>query len=564
MNQKLYSLSVYAGITGSLSGSVIGTITGQLIGTASWANNSISSSFATTAITASYISGGVTFPAGLDITGSLTVTGSQIITGSLNVTRGITGSLFGTSSWANNVISASYALTASYVSGSSGNSVSSSYALTASFANIALTSSFISGTIEFTEGLDVTGSLIVTGSQIITGSLNVTSGITGSLFGTGSWSNNAVSSSFTTTASAATSITFIPTSASFASTASFLNPVVALSASSGLTMNFGGTNPILMKPYSVFGSEYGVDVPLLKVSQGRFDFGISDGKSEMRIDGGNSRFGIYNLTTTRFYFLGWEDNRVYLGGDSTTTIQNSLLYVRNRNSGWNIATFTDNNDIVQATISNIGHISASVFSGSLFGTSSWASNAISSSFATTASAATSITFIPSTASFATTASFALNAGGSGFPYDGTTTPAVISGSLIISGSTTQGLFVTGSTTVLGAFQATTKSFRIDHQRLSGKSLIYGVLEGPEHGVYVRGRIQSQVTGTAVIQLPEDWEWLVDENSITVQLTPIDGPQELYVQNIQDNMITIKSKSAIDCFYLVHATRKDVAPLITVE
>ena len=44
--------------------------------------------------------------------------------------------------------------------------------------------------------------------------------------------------------------------------------------------------------------------------------------------------------------------------------------------------------------------------GSLLGTSSWASNAITASFSTTASAATSITFIPSTASFSTTASAA--------------------------------------------------------------------------------------------------------------------------------------------------------------
>jgi hypothetical protein len=39
----------------------------------------------------------------------LIVSGSTLITGSLNVTRGITGSLFGTSSWANNAISASWA-----------------------------------------------------------------------------------------------------------------------------------------------------------------------------------------------------------------------------------------------------------------------------------------------------------------------------------------------------------------------------------------------------------------------------------------------------------------------
>ena len=46
---------------------------------------------------------------------SLDVSGSGIISGSLNVIQGITGSLFGTSSWASNVVSASYAATASYI-----------------------------------------------------------------------------------------------------------------------------------------------------------------------------------------------------------------------------------------------------------------------------------------------------------------------------------------------------------------------------------------------------------------------------------------------------------------
>lgn len=44
----------------------------------------------------------------------LIVSGSTKITGSLNVSGGITGSLLGTGSWAQNVVSASYASTASY------------------------------------------------------------------------------------------------------------------------------------------------------------------------------------------------------------------------------------------------------------------------------------------------------------------------------------------------------------------------------------------------------------------------------------------------------------------
>jgi hypothetical protein len=49
----------------------------------------------------------------LIFTGSVFISGSIIQTGSLNVTS-ITSSLFGTASWANNAISSSYALTASY------------------------------------------------------------------------------------------------------------------------------------------------------------------------------------------------------------------------------------------------------------------------------------------------------------------------------------------------------------------------------------------------------------------------------------------------------------------
>jgi hypothetical protein len=69
--------------------------------------------------------------------------GNDVISGSLQVTNGITSSLYGTSSWSNNTVSASYALTASYWSGSiisSSYSLSASYALTASYSDVAATS----------------------------------------------------------------------------------------------------------------------------------------------------------------------------------------------------------------------------------------------------------------------------------------------------------------------------------------------------------------------------------------------------------------------------------------
>ena len=118
---------------------------------------------------------------------------------------------------------------------------------------------------------------------------------------------------------------------------------------------------------------------------------------------------------------------------------------------------------------------------------------------------------------------------------------------------------TNTLTITGTFNATTKSFFIDHPTRPGMKLVYGSLEGPEHGVYSRGRL----TGS-VIKLPDHWLGLVDASTITVDLTPIGKHQKLYVEKIEDNMVFVGNdnlfSSNIDCFYTVWATRKDVGRL----
>ncbi|NDD55274.1 hypothetical protein EBZ39_15650, partial [bacterium] len=49
------------------------------------------------------------------------------------------------------------------------------------------------------------------------------------------------------------------------------------------------------------------------------------------------------------------------------------------------------------------------------------------------------------------------------------------------------LTVSGNTTITGHLSAASKSFLIDHPTITGKKLQYGSLEGPEHGVFVRGK-----------------------------------------------------------------------------
>jgi hypothetical protein len=104
--------------------------------------------------------------------------------------------------------------------------------------------------------------------------------------------------------------------------------------------------------------------------------------------------------------------------------------------------------------------------------------------------------------------------------------------------------------VNGPFAATSKSFRIPHPSKENHDLVYGSLEGPEHGVYVRGKASD------VIELPDYWTALVDENTITVQLTPI-GNHTSWVEKIEDNKIFIGGGEA---FYFVQAERKDIDKL----
>jgi hypothetical protein len=87
-------------------------------------------------------------------------------------------------------------------------------------------------------------------------------------------------------------------------------------------------------------------------------------------------------------------------------------------------------------------------------------------------------------------------------------------------------------------------------------LHHGSLEGPEHGVYVRGHATE-----SIIELPEYWTGLVDEKTITVQLTANGRFQKLYIEKVENNKVYLRNASwfsnKIDCYYMINATRKDI-------
>jgi hypothetical protein len=130
---------------------------------------------------------------------------------------------------------------------------------------------------------------------------------------------------------------------------------------------------------------------------------------------------------------------------------------------------------------------------------------------------------------------------------------------------------TGSVTIAGVgemVQAITeakalpaKSFDIPHpSKPNTHRLRHVSLEGPEIGVYCRGKLENE----SIINIPEYWYDLIDPETITVNLTPFGSYQELFVEKIEwGKKIIVKnnSGSSINCYYTIYAERKDLDKLI---
>ena len=117
-------------------------------------------------------------------------------------------------------------------------------------------------------------------------------------------------------------------------------------------------------------------------------------------------------------------------------------------------------------------------------------------------------------------------------------------------------------TINGTLEATSKSFSIPHPTKEGKKLVYGSLEGPENGVYHRGKLYNEDT----IILPEYWSKLVDKDTVTVHLTSIGKHQDLYIKQIFEDKVIIGiegglfTNKTINCYYVVYGERKDINKL----
>lgn len=124
---------------------------------------------------------------------------------------------------------------------------------------------------------------------------------------------------------------------------------------------------------------------------------------------------------------------------------------------------------------------------------------------------------------------------------------VLNGNLIVNGVITASLPIVGT--------LANKSFDIPHPSSpTTHRLRYVCLEGPESGVYIRGKLEN----SNVIELPNYWRDLVHLESMTVHLSPVGIWQELYYEKIEwGTRIIVKNNlgGSVNCDYIIHAERK---------
>ena len=133
---------------------------------------------------------------------------------------------------------------------------------------------------------------------------------------------------------------------------------------------------------------------------------------------------------------------------------------------------------------------------------------------------------------------------------------VINGALVVNGATRINGFISFSGSMVG----TRKKFDIPHPTKPNHRLSHVCLEGPEAGVYYRGKLKDN----NIIELPEYWRGLVDADTITVNLTSHECYQELFVKSIEwGTKITVVNNlgGPINCSYTIFGKRKDVPDLV---
>jgi len=116
-------------------------------------------------------------------------------------------------------------------------------------------------------------------------------------------------------------------------------------------------------------------------------------------------------------------------------------------------------------------------------------------------------------------------------------------------SDTVAIFGSGNSQVTG-----TKSFVEPHPTDPDKVIRFVSLEGPEAGTYFRGR--GKFKGKrAVIEVPESFRMVTEEENLSIQVTPIGKMAQVAVVKISLDKIVVQASENVEFFYTVNGERR---------
>ena len=108
-----------------------------------------------------------------------------------------------------------------------------------------------------------------------------------------------------------------------------------------------------------------------------------------------------------------------------------------------------------------------------------------------------------------------------------------------------------------ATSAQNKTFVIDHPVNKNKYLVHACLEGPESGVYYRGKGEIVNNESVVIYLPDYVEKLATD--FTIQITPIYSgkkSEQLYTSEVENNSFIVYGQNC-KFFWFVQGKRNNI-------
>lgn len=414
----------------------------------------------------------------------------------------------------------------------------SSHTVTGSFIATSFTGSLFgtsSWAVNAINGFPFTGSAVISGSLEVTGSLKATR-VTSSLFGTASWASNFLTSSVTT--------------ASYANNFTVFNNLTAGNLSTNVHQ-FTGSISLSGSYLGDFAGGYGFYTAKKNnhITQNAYYDGA------WKSYGSSALFGSAIL----FQTLGETGKALSILVDNAISTANEALSFSEV-----FSVGTTGNTRVTGSLGVTGSISVlnGGFTGSLFGTASWASNFLTSSVTSASLAATASLVTGSiytagnlalSASFAVTASHAISA-----PLYLPLTGGTINGDLTINGTASIN-YLSASTIYITASQLNLGTNLITVNTMTGSALRFGGLAVIDSGsvpqqsgsilydsvqdewIFVHRGASNVVTSSHFLVGPETYNSVGDEIYIPQNyLVKSTGNEHMTSASIVDNGSTIRT------------------------